>query len=156
MSSSPVSAPTPVDIVAAALARSGRATLRVRGTSMHPFLPGGAMVRITAARRVRRGDVAVRPGLDGAGLLVHRVVAVSAAGVTTRGDALDHDDPPVTRDQLLGTVTAVAPRAFPDGLWLPTDGAIARLFGRLVGAALAPALRRLRKLACVVGVRRGI
>ena len=47
----------------------------------------------------------------------------------------------------------VAPRG---DIFFPLDGALARPLGCLVGAVLAPALRRLRTLALIVGVRRFI
>ena len=78
-------------------ARAGR-ELRVRltGRSMEPALASGAEVVLVCGEGGAVGDVvAVR---EGAGVLVHRVVAAGADGawLLTRGDARWLPDAPVT------------------------------------------------------------
>ena len=88
--------------------RSGRElVVRLTGRSMEPAIPSGAEVRIRCGETGGVGDiVACR---EGAGVLVHRVVARSAGGwILTRGDARWLPDAPLPGDEaVLGRVVEV-------------------------------------------------
>jgi len=88
----------------------GERVFTCTGPSMRPLLrPGdGLTVRPYAGRAVRRGDVVVfpKPG-GGKQTVVHRVVAVGAGGVRTRGDRNPGPDPWVLRpEDILGRVVS--------------------------------------------------
>src|ERR1700676_2666491 len=94
----------------------GEVRLRVLGTSMVPaMLPGDLVsVRRAGLDEISAGEVVLF--LQNGRLFVHRVVGrnvVSAAGntqgpyLTTRGDRLRHDDPPVSSKELLGRVVSI-------------------------------------------------
>jgi signal peptidase I len=88
----------------------------VTGDSMRPRLLGGdtVLLRKVSPDRLRRGDLLLcrHAGATGDRLLLHRVVAIHrrgrAARFQTQGDALATPDAPVTGDQVLGRVCAVA------------------------------------------------
>jgi len=92
----------------------GGVCLRVTGTSMLPSVWPGDILTIC-----RADMAAVRPGqivlfTCKGWLLAHRVVAkVGCPGeqfLITRGDSLPRVDPPVSREELLGTVTSIVRR----------------------------------------------
>jgi hypothetical protein len=151
--------PEQLAAVAELWTRSGRElVVRLTGTSMEPAIPSGAEVRLLCGAAPGLGDVVARR--EGAGVLVHRVVALSADGVwmLTRGDARWLPDAPVRGTEgLLGCVSAVrgqaafAPLAPPAAslgqrcvLW-PLAAALRVHPG--VGAALVSGLVRMRRLA---------
>ena len=89
----------------------GQVCLRVNGSSMLPSVwPGDTLT-------ICRTDVAtVRPGQIvlfrcNGWLLAHRVVGKAGRPgeqfLITRGDSLSRVDPPVSREELLGTVTSI-------------------------------------------------
>ncbi len=104
----------------------GELRLRVFGTSMAPaILPGDLIVvRRAGLAEISAGDV-VLFGRDGRFFVhrtVRRMIASSAekAGETrlvTRGDRLQHEDPPVSSSELLGRVVSLSR----DGRQLPLD-----------------------------------
>jgi len=122
--------------VAAELARAQLAAgrpLRTRaaGHSMWPAVPDGAVVEVLPLpARLRVGDV-VLVELRGA-LVLHRVIALDAHAVFTKGDAVPWADGPTSRPEVLG----VLPRR-------PWDAALGCL-SRRAGGALGRSLRRLR------------
>lgn len=73
---------------------------RPLGSSMVPFLRNGDVVTIVAGSG-RIGDIVLTQ--SGAALLLHRLVAQSGHRLVTKGDALDHLDPPIAPSQVLGT-----------------------------------------------------
>jgi signal peptidase I len=91
--------------------RFGVVRLRVTGTSMVPsILPGDLVtVRRTSLNEISPGAVVLftREG----GFAVHRVVAKADAFdqscLLTRGDRLQHNDPPVTSAALLGRIESI-------------------------------------------------
>jgi signal peptidase I len=107
--------------IAAKLRANGSVCFRVLGASMFPWIRSGDLVfvRKFAFEQVSRGDVILFE--RGERLFVHRVLRdgksgarrVSnhagelAANLTTKGDALDREDAPVSRAEFLGRVIRV-------------------------------------------------
>lgn len=122
-----------IDLARAHLAAGRPLTLRAEGQSMWPLVRDGELVVVHPIEGpLVLGDV-VLVELGGR-LVLHRVIALTAAGCITKGDAVAAPDPPIPHAHILG----VRPRAHP------------RL-GRLVAALsthaprpLTAALRRLR------------
>ena len=120
------------------LLKTGRLRLRVRGTSMEPALPAGCIIEarpVPASLHV--GDIVLFHRSDD--LVAHRLVAHTAAGWLTRGDAVAEPDPPITEDQILAVVAVVrAPNA-----------------ARRSSSLLRPRLRnvRLRIASCFASLR---
>jgi hypothetical protein len=85
----------------------GGLTVRVEvtGHSMAPFVRGGDVVTIAPCRRLSLGDVVAFTS-DGR-LTVHRIVEWTDSGLLARGDVAPSADPPFTREEVLGVVTAV-------------------------------------------------
>ncbi len=104
----PASAEMTVPFVVDTLARERAVWVRERTDSMAPLVRAGDRLQLASAdpRHVHAGPlVAFR---SGAALVVHRVLACSAAGVVTKGDALAHRDHPVPWDAVVARVIAVA------------------------------------------------
>jgi signal peptidase I len=103
--------------IAAKLRANGSVCFRVLGASMFPWIRSGDLVfvRKFAFEQVSRGDVILFE--RGERLFVHRVlhdVKTGAGGLsnqvgelTTKGDALDCEDAPVSRAEFLGRVIRV-------------------------------------------------
>ena len=72
---------------------------------MAPTLQDGDQVRIVASdpSKLQPGEVVMYVDA-GNQIIIHRVVRVEGKTVITRGDNRGHNDPPVTLDQVLGTV----------------------------------------------------
>ena len=90
------------------VARSfGEVCLRVTGASMIPAVWPGDVVT------VRRCDVAeLQPGQivlsrRGGRLVAHRITFIRGDLVTTRGDSLQHDDPPIDESAVVGRVMSL-------------------------------------------------
>ena len=98
---------TPSDdaALAAELLRRGHPLeLRVAGTSMWPLVTSGDRVRLEPGWPLRAGQiVAVHRS---SALVVHRILRVEADRVLLRGDNAAVADAPVTRAEVLATVTA--------------------------------------------------
>ncbi len=101
--------PEQLAAVADLWSRGGRElVVRLTGRSMEPTIPSGSEVQIRCGAAVVVGDIVARR--DGAGVLVHRVVAHSAADgwILTRGDARWLPDVPLSAPETaLGCVSAV-------------------------------------------------
>lgn len=82
--------------------------MRVVGDSMDPTLVDGDIVRVMPLAAPRRGQI-VAVFVFGA-LITHRVVAVRAGRVTTRGDNRLLKDPPISLDKVLGEAVEVLGR----------------------------------------------
>jgi hypothetical protein len=94
---------------------------------MWPTLAPGDEVRLELARgRFAVGDVVVVRGVHG-NLMIHRVVAIGADAIATRGDACRHDDPQIPPSRVLLRATGVL-RA---GRVLPVPGPLPRPLRRL-------------------------
>jgi hypothetical protein len=90
------------DAVRGQLRSRGHCQLRVRGSSMRPLLPDGAVLRLRAARPGEdlRGAIAA---IDANGqVVVHRVTAVRGGTVATRGIASRGLDPPRPLSAIVG------------------------------------------------------
>jgi hypothetical protein len=133
-----------VDLLSSFL-RDGRdVRLRLRGWSMKPLVPSGSLVRFSPIRAVEApsiGDVVLaRLGNDA--LVAHRVVAIDAERIWTKGDACLTGDGPLPRK----SVIARAVRR--EGLIsLPLSNGLMRTFGMVVNRLyprLVAALRRER------------
>ncbi|MBV9451680.1 MAG: hypothetical protein JO345_37915 [Streptosporangiaceae bacterium] len=114
-----------LSLIRAALRRSGRATIRVTGTSMLPSIVPGSQVTIEHKpfAGVRAGEV-VAFVLSG-DVFVHRIAERDATRLVTAGDSMPLFDPPVTEDSYLGQVAG-----------LPVPAGLAALSGPLpIGAA---------------------
>jgi hypothetical protein len=94
----------------------GEVRLRVNGTSMAPSILPGDVVSIAQANLENVAPGEVVSFLQGGRLFVHRVVRREApakntlAGTSlliTRGDRLQHEDPPVSGTELLGRVVVL-------------------------------------------------
>ena len=113
----------PVALLREGLARHGRVHLVARGQSMRPLVPDGSLceiVRLHAMPRPGQLVAAVR----GEVVIVHRVIAVTASLVQTRGDGARRADPPWRAADLLGLVSRVR---LPVGLrYAPDLGPVGR------------------------------
>jgi hypothetical protein len=104
----PGSAEMTVPFVVDTLARERTVWVRECTDSMAPLVRAGDRLHLAAADRrdIRPGAlVAFR---SGGILVVHRVLAVTTAGLITKGDALERRDPPVPWDAVVARVIAVA------------------------------------------------
>jgi signal peptidase len=85
----------------------GEVRLKVSGASMMPAVWPGDVIT------VRRRDVAeLRPGQivlyrQEQKLVAHRIVCVRGDRVTTRGDSLRYDDPPIRESDIVGQVVCL-------------------------------------------------
>lgn len=95
-----------IALMRAVLSEGGRLHVPGRGWSMFPLLHDGDRVLVEPFTRAPRiGDVAL---VDAAGrAVVHRVIALDAARVITRGDASADADRPLPAGALLGRAVAV-------------------------------------------------
>jgi len=89
---------------------SGRARVRVSGSSMLPcLLPGDTLVvHRQEMNRLAEGDIVLYSRGDR--LFAHRLLGRNCEGapyLITRGDSLAENDPPVFPDEFLGRVTSV-------------------------------------------------
>ncbi len=93
------------------LAREAPVEVEVRGTCMAPGLADGDRVRVAAARFYWPGDVVVFRAADGR-LLAHRVLGCrlygGALALVTRGDSCVVHDAPVPLARVLGRVAGAA------------------------------------------------
>ena len=96
-----------IKLVREKLAQGGLVRLRVSGNSMAPLIESGDVVLVRHAdpESLRRGDLLLVER-EGA-FLVHRLVAIGARGIQTKGDNSSHADLPVTPQAILGRVVAV-------------------------------------------------
>lgn len=102
---------TSTRLIEKALRLRGRARIRVLGTSMAPaVLPGDFVdVERTELCEISAGEIVLFSRDER--VFVHRVVSCmrtpESAHLITRGDRLDHDDPPVNSAEFLGRVTSI-------------------------------------------------
>ena len=95
------------------LSAAGGARLAMRGVSMEPLLREGMVLRVGQySGPARIGDVVIFRGADK--LIAHRVIAVTAAGVKTSGDAQPHIVEEVAHRDVLAKVQAVYASDAPD------------------------------------------
>ena len=100
-----------IEVIASALAGQGRISLRVRGSSMLPWVRPGdiAVVRRTDVAHVRCGDVVLI--LRDKRLIVHRLVKKDGSSGATKflakGDAHSGDDGMIHGPEILGGVMKI-------------------------------------------------
>ena len=126
----------PVDLLDAAVEMLGSAgrggTVRVQGFSMMPMLQQGQVLAVDfSPKRLRRGDLLIFRQVDY--LVVHRLLGPAPSYLDppryrTRGDAVPALDPHVTRDRILGRVTAVQD----GGGWWDLRSRKARFYARML------------------------
>jgi len=94
-------------LVMEVLARDGEAWVREATLSMSPLIRPGDEVRLVRPDpgRINRG--ALIACQRGEGLVLHRVLARTDAGVVIKGDALASPDPPVGWEQVVAGVAAL-------------------------------------------------
>jgi hypothetical protein len=145
----------------AAVARLWRASrrevvCRFGGRSMSPAVSPQAEVRLCCGEEGRTGDVIAF--LDGGRLVVHRIVAVSAAQgwILTRGDARLLPDTPIRRaENVIGRVAGVRQGDGFADLPPPTPSALRRaVLWPLVGALRLSPAAGTHVIAALVNARR--
>jgi signal peptidase len=99
-----------VELVAEVVRTFGGIRLRVTGTSMLPAVRPGDVLTIGRVRleEISPGELVL--ARRSTRLFAHRVRGYARSHepyLTTRGDRLPHDDPPVFRSDLVGKVTAL-------------------------------------------------
>lgn len=100
-----------IEVIAGALAAQGRLSLRVRGSSMLPWVRPGdiAVIRKTDVAHVRCGDVVLI--LRDKRLIVHRLVKKHGSSGATKflakGDAHPGDDGLIHGQEILGRVMKI-------------------------------------------------
>jgi len=102
--------PAIVELAREHLAAGRPLTLDAQGHSMWPLIQHGDRVVVqplASFNPVTRGDI-VLIVLAGR-LVLHRVIAVSSFGITTKGDAVARPDPRVDRASVLGVLPRAAP-----------------------------------------------
>jgi len=82
----------------------GEVRLKVTGASMLPAIWPGDVITVR-----RRGIAELGPGQivlsrRGGRLLAHRITRIRGNFLTTRGDSLECDDPPITESDIVGEV----------------------------------------------------
>ncbi len=118
----------------------------IRGSSMAPAIPPRSRLRVRVGGQIpcQVGDVVFYLADDG--YTAHRVVYRAAGGayLLAEGDARFAPDPPLSMQQVLGTVVAVEI----GGQWLPVDGPPARPWRQRI-------VRSLTLAAMIVATRLG-
>ncbi len=96
-----------VDLLTTAIATNGCVAGFIKGNSMWPWLRRGHMLVVESCTlpHLRIGDIAVfiREGR----FFAHRVIAVGADRVITKGDARIRPDPPLNSSELMGRVREI-------------------------------------------------
>ena len=94
-------------LVMEVLARDGEAWVREATLSMSPLIRPGDEVRLIRPDpgRISRGALIACRRAEG--LVLHRVLARTDAGVVTKGDALASPDPPVGWEEVVAGVAAL-------------------------------------------------
>lgn len=129
-------------LIASMLHEGREVRLRLTGWSMKPWLRSGALLRFAATQPVV-GDIALTRHANDA-LVAHRIVALGADWVQTKGDACLAPDGRVPRASLIGCAVALDSRAL--GLALPLGNALVRGLGQATNRAYPRLVRALRTL----------
>ena len=104
------------------LLASGHAVqFQARGDSMYPLIRDHDYLHVEPCTEIRKGDIVLV--LAPRGLTAHRVISHRDGVVVTRGDNAPAADDAVTREKVLGKVTAV----IRDGKAMKVRGAAAFL-----------------------------
>ena len=75
--------------------------------SMEPVMSKGDLIIVSESKPYDINDIVVFQ--DKSSLVVHRVIAVDSDTITTKGDANNTEDNPVSKSAVKGTVVAVIP-----------------------------------------------
>jgi len=97
----------PTALLGDLIARAGAAWVREASPSMSPLIRPGDEVRLVPldSRRVRRGTLIAYQGDQG--LILHRVLARTSAGLVAKGDTLACPDPLVGWEEVVACLAAV-------------------------------------------------
>jgi signal peptidase I len=123
-----------IETVRGALRDAPNFVLKVRGTSMHPFIRDGETVVISKLDPVDLGvgDVVACSSRSGERFFVHRVVGIErgydGALITVKGDRTPACDGMFWEKEILGVVTSVIGTP----VWRRRDNSLWRLQGRVV------------------------
>ncbi len=92
-----------VEVIVDLLQRGHAVEFRARGDSMHPVIREGDLLHVEPALTFRRGEVVLT--IADRGLTAHRVIAIDAETIVTRGDNAPAPDTPLPLARALGKVT---------------------------------------------------
>jgi hypothetical protein len=81
---------------------AGRLRFRAQGASMIPAIMPGTEVEIERRDAVAAGDIVLTR--TPAGLRLHRLIEIRGEQFVTRGDNHRHEDPPISAENVLGTM----------------------------------------------------
>lgn len=93
-------------LVEEVLGRGEEVWVRVASPSMAPLIRPGEELRLAPLGTRPLVGGALIAYREGERLVIHRVLALQAGGVTAKGDALASPDPPVSRDRIVARVVA--------------------------------------------------
>jgi hypothetical protein len=129
-----------VDLLSSFLRDGLDVRLRLRGWSMKPLVPSGSLVRFSPLRAVDEapsiGDV-VLARLSNDALVAHRVVAIDAERIWTKGDACRTADGPLPRESVIARAVrreGLVSLPLSNGLMRTLGMVVNRLYPRLVAA----------------------
>jgi len=129
------SLPTPAVVLVSWLFREGLdVRLRVRGWSMKPLIASGSVLRFSPTGAPAVGDV-VLARLPNDSLVAHRVIALEADRIWTKGDACRTADGPLPRESVIARAVRLEGRIpVPlSNIWMRALGLVVnRLYPRLV------------------------
>jgi hypothetical protein len=135
------------EILAAFLEDGVDVRVRLSGSSMKPLMRSGSVLQFSARATPRVGDVVLLsfPGGEPttAKLVAHRVLALDADDVWTKGDSSGTPDPPVPWSRVLGCATTLETRG---GCALPLGNAPMRALGLLMSSLYPRVVRAYRTL----------
>ncbi len=103
------------DLVAEVARTFGEVRLKVTGTSMLPAVWPGDILTVRRRRIAELGPGEIVLCSRNRQLVAHRIVGKCGAVLTTRGDSLAHNDPPVREEEVLGQVVSIVRDGVRDG-----------------------------------------
>jgi hypothetical protein len=95
------------EVAAEVLSCFGRLRLKVTGWSMFPAIWPGDILELERAKRNQLSEGQIVVFSRHRRLFVHRLWKTVGSTMVTRGDAMPHNDPVVTDQELLGRVTHI-------------------------------------------------
>lgn len=78
------------------------------GLSMQPLINDGETIVVEPVQSLRRGEIYVYE--NDKGIIAHRLIKIDGERLTFRGERAIDNDPPVTRERVIGRVVAVERR----------------------------------------------
>lgn len=134
--------------LAGSLLKEGRSIrFRATGWSMKPLLKSGCFLRVAPLQQAPQVGEIVLCRTKNDRLVSHRVVAVSAGSIWTKGDSCSQMDAVVRPPQILGRVIAVE-----KPLYIPLTGRWARWTGQLLGLSYPKLVKLKMSLRRLLGV----